>query len=78
MQSHSPEEQKVVSSTSLNNKPVQLHSTDTSSSSAYMGSTSGIGDADPGGRVVYAWNCHLSLAGIAGSNPAGDMDGCLL
>ena len=25
-----------------------------------------------------AWVCGRSLAGIAGSNPAGDMDVCLL
>ena len=25
-----------------------------------------------------AWVCGLSLAGIAGSNPAGDMDVCIL
>ena len=30
--------------------------------------------ADPSSRAV----CGLSLAGIAGSNPAGDMDVCLL
>jgi hypothetical protein len=24
-----------------------------------------------------AWVCGRSLAGITGSNPAGDMDGCL-
>jgi len=76
--SHSPEEQKVISSTSLDNKHVQLQSSDTFSSSAYTVSTSGLGDADPGGRAVYAWNWHLSLAGIVGSNPAGDTDGFFL
>jgi hypothetical protein len=75
---HSPEEQKVVNSTSLDNKPVRLHSSDSSSYSAYPGSTSGLGDADPTGRAVYAWNCHLTLAGIAGSSPAGGTDSCLL
>ena len=29
-------------------------------------------------RWFKAWVCGLSLAGIAGSNPAEDMDVCLL
>ena len=33
----------------------------------------------PGGRAQYkAWVCGRSLAGIAGSNPAGGMDVCVL
>jgi hypothetical protein len=35
--------------------------------------------ADPSGRAVYkAWVFGRSLAGIVGSNPARDMDICLL
>ena len=35
------------------------------------------GTADPGGGAVYFGVCGRSLAGIAGSNPAGIMDVCL-
>ena len=34
--------------------------------------------ADPDSRESKAWVCGRSLTGIAGSNPAGGMDGCLL
>ena len=35
--------------------------------------------AEPGGRAVYtAQACGRALAGIAGSNPAGGIDVCLL
>jgi hypothetical protein len=30
--------------------------------------------ANPSGRAAKAWVCRRSLAGIAGSNPAGVMD----
>jgi hypothetical protein len=34
--------------------------------------------ADPSGAQPKAWVCCRSLAGIAGSNPAGGMDVCFL